>query len=220
MGSMNPQQPQQQSPVPPAGSSLDYLNQIAPTTTKTSLFGIKGPLKPIHYIFAGLVGLLVIVLIVSIVANSASSGNTGKMQHLAARLTTTATIVNSAEANLKDGKLKTLNSNLKLFLTNTNRDIVAPFGKLGVNTNKLPKSIVTSEAATDVSARLEDARLNAVYDSTYAREMSYQLATTLSLMKEIYSSTKNKEAKDFLETAYSNLQPTQQAFADFTATTE
>lgn len=217
---MNPQQtPPATPPNPQDGSSLDYLNQIAPTTAKKSLFGFGGPSGKLMYVLAGLVGVVLVVLVLSLILN-AGGGNKTKLEHLAARLNTTATIVGNAEKILKDTKLRTLNGNLTLLLANTNRDIVAPFAKAGVNTAKLPKDVVSKEAATDVTARLEDARLNAVYDSTYAREMAYQLETTLTLMKEIYNSTSSNDLKTFLQTSYDNLQPTQEAFADFDVSTE
>lgn len=218
MGSMDPQQ-NPQNPQPGQGTSLDYLNQIAPTASKKALPFIGGPLKPIHYIFAGLIVLLVIVLIVSIASN-AGGGAKRKLEHLAARLSTTATIVEDAESRLKSTTLRTLNSNLKLSLANTNRDIVAPLARVGITTSKLPASVTEEEAATDVTNRLEDARLNAVYDSTYAREIAYQLDTTLTLMKDAYSSSKNEQVKSFLTTAYNNLEPTKEAFAEFNASTE
>jgi hypothetical protein len=218
MGSMNPQQ-NPQNPQPGQGTSLDYLNQIAPTAAKKSLPFIGGPLKPIHYIFAGLIILLVVVLIISIAAN-AGGGNKRKLEQLAGRLNTTATIVEGAESRLKSTILRTLNSNLKLSLANTNRDITAPLARIGINTTKLPANVVREEAATDVTDRLEDARLNAVYDSTYAREMAYQLDTILTLMKDAYSSSNNEQVKSFLTTAYNNLEPTQEAFAEFNASTE
>jgi len=212
----------QQTPPPTqqqAGTSLDYLNQIAPNSGKKTLPLIGGPLKPVHYIFATLIALLVITLIISIVANAGGGGKT-KLERLAARLTTTAKIVDSAEPDLKSTVLRGLNSNLKLSLANTNREIVAPFAKVGVTTNKLSKSIVADEAAKDVTDRLEDARLNAVYDSTYAREMAYQLDTILTLMKDVYSSTRSEQVKTFLDTSFKNLEPTQEAFAEFNASNE
>jgi hypothetical protein len=62
---------------------------------------------------------------------------------------------------------------------------------------------------------LDNARLNAVYDRTYSREMAYKLATVLTLMQQIYESTNNKSLKNFLVNAYKNLEPTQKNFTDF-----
>ena len=72
-----------------------------------------------------------------------------------------------------------------------------------------------SESNEKILAKLEDARLNAIYDRSYARELSYQLETTMSLMRQIYNKTKNKDLKTFLEESYNNLEPIQKQFSDF-----
>jgi hypothetical protein len=194
---------------------LDYLNQIAPQQQSHSFLRT---LKPIHYIAGGVVILLFLILVIGLIAKGAS-GSTSDMQHLVARLQTTATIASDADKNIKSGQLSVTNSNLDIYLTNTNRDIVAPFKEVGVS-SKVDKTIAAAESGTALSSRLEDARLNAVFDSTYAREMSYQLSTILTLMKKIYQSTGNKDVKTFLQTAYNNLLPTQQSFDGFSTTTE
>lgn len=206
---MNPDSPQ---PNPPVPSSVDYLNQIAPKQQK------KSPLSggPRLLIIIGAL-LVIVVVIVAIVLNVISQSTQRPLEQLAARLTSTQTIVASAKANLKSSELRGLNSNLGLYLTNTNRDISKPLLSAGVNTEKLDKNILSEESATPILDRLEDARLNAVYDRTYAREMAYQLETLITLMKQIYSNSGNKDLKAFLQTTYASLEPTQKAFAEFNA---
>lgn len=170
-------------------------------------------------IIAGILGGAFVIVMILVIAVGLG-GSKKPEEQLAARLQSTQTIVTSADSELKDSQLRALNSNLDIYLTNTNRDIAAPLLKDKIDITKLDKSVVTSEAGADVTARLEDARLNAVYDSTYAREMAYRLATIVSLMRQINSSTHNQDLKTFLASAYTNLQPTQKAFDDFTAATD
>ncbi len=214
---MDPNQPQPQfqpSPAPEPSISVDYLNQIAPQAPKRKL-----PFTRKQLIIAAVLGFaVVLVLILALTVGLAS--NKKPLEQLAASLQGTQTIAASADTLLKDSQLRVLNSNLEIYLTNTNRDIAAPLLKDNVDVTKLDKTIVASEAGTDVLARLEDARLNAVYDSTYAREMSYRLDSTVALMKQIYGSTNNSSLKTFLNNAYTNLAPTQQAFANFNSSTE
>ena len=201
---MDPSQPQ-------PTYSIDYLNQIAPQAPKRGFLSRKQTI-----IAAVLGGVILIVIILAIVLNAGST--TKQSQQLAARLASTETIVSDATGKIKSSQLRALNSNLKIYLTNTNRDIAAPLLKEGVTIGKIDKAVTTKEAGTDITDRLEDARLNAVYDRTYAREMAYRLETTMSLMRTIFQSTRNKDLKTFLDGAYTNLQPTQKAFADFNAT--
>ena len=70
-----------------------------------------------------------------------------------------------------------------------------------------------------MASRLEDARLNAKYDSTYAREMSYQLATILSLYQKLIPAS-TPQTKTILEKATTNLEPIQKDLANFNTSTD
>lgn len=206
---MNSEQDQQ-----PPSSTQTYLDQIAPTETKKPILMSLGPLQ---MIVGGIILIILILLIVGIV-NSILKAPLVSLQQLSARLNTTATLVEDASNNLNSSELQTLNSNLKIYLTNTNREIIEPFQSVGVSTTKIDASITDQESGTAIAARLEDARLNAVYDRTYAREMAYQLDTVLNLMKKSGSSIGSTAVKNVLQSAYENLAPIQQDFADFNET--
>lgn len=162
-------------------------------------------------------GLLVAIIVGVLALTSGSSGPTQKMQTLSARMATLQTISSDSQKNIKSGALRSTNSTLNIFLTNANRDIAEPLSKNGVDVKKIDKSIQTKENGEALKAELEDARLNAIFDRVYAREMSYQLETIAALMKEIYTSTGSKSLKEFLENTDSNLQPIKQQLADFNA---
>ena len=199
---MNPDQ----NPYP-----IDYLNQIAPEQPK------QGMNNKLFFMLIG-GGLLVAIIVGILALTSGSGGPTQKMQTLAARMITLQTISSDAQKNIKSNQLRTTNSTLSLFLTNANRDIAEPLSKNGVDVKKIDKSIQTKEKGEKLTAKLEDARLNATFDRIYASEMTYQLETTAALMKEIYTSTGSKSLKEFLEKTDDNLQPIKKQLADFNAT--
>ena len=203
---MNPQNGQ---------TPLDYLNQIAPQAPKRAPFTLN--LKTILF-FGGIAVVLVIIL--GIIVSSLSGGRKETWQQLSGRLATTQTIAEDATQKLKSSQLRSLNSDLKIYLTNTQRDATEPLKSLGINPEKLPGNVTKAESATEMIERLEDARLNAKFDSTYSREMSYQLATILSLYQQLYASSNKAEDKAFLDEAYKNLLPTQEALADFSSSKE
>lgn len=190
--------------------SIDYLNQIAPAPQKRSLFSGKRPLV------MGLSAALIVAIVIMIIGKTVGQ-QPNSLQQLAARLQSTQTIADNAQPNIQSSQLRTLNSSLRLTLTNTNRDITAPLKSSGITATNLDKKIVTAESGADLVAKLEDARLNAVYDRTYAREMAYRVDTIILLMKDIYGKTHSTELKNFLQTSYQNLGPIQQQFADFNA---
>ncbi|MEI7539367.1 MAG: hypothetical protein WCJ36_01175 [Candidatus Saccharibacteria bacterium] len=196
--------PNSNQPTPP----LDYLNQIAPKSPPkvNNLFK-----KPI--ILGAALGFAILLTIISTIASSQPKST----ELLAARLTTIASTADSATTNIKSTQLRAFNSNLKLYLTNAVRDITPILAKDGIDITKLDKKVTTAESNADLLATLEDARLNAVYDRTYAREMAYKLDTVITLMRQINSSTGNKDLKSYLNDAIANLTPIQKQFADFNA---
>lgn len=194
---------------------LDYLNQIAPQAPKKPLFTLN-----LRTIIFGVIALLVLVIIIANVGSAIGNASKSPWQQFSARLAATTQIVDSSSGKIKNSQLRSLNSDLKLYLTNTQRDLATPLGELGINPEKLPASITKQESSEAMLARLEDGRLNAKYDSTYAREMSYQLATTLALLQQLYKSNVGPKTKQFLEDAYSNLAPTYATISEFSASNE
>lgn len=195
-------------------NAMDYLNQIAPQPTRGKFDLLHQ--KPSVLALMGLGVAFVIVMILSIVVGM-MSGNGGNLEHLAAKLTNTQSIAISATNNIKDTQLRKINSDLKIYLTNTIRDATPIFAANDVKIDSLSQSVIKTESDANILTTLEDARLNAVYDRTYAREMAYQLDNDITLMKQIYKSTGNTELKNFLNTSYKSLQQTQKQFADFNA---
>jgi hypothetical protein len=201
---------------PPNGQTpLDYLNQIAPVTPKRPRFELN---KRTILFGAGIA--VVFVILLAIVVNVIGSSRTAPWQQLSARLATTHGVAVDATSKLKNSQIRSANSNLGIYLTNTRRDLTAPLALKNIDPEKLPESVTINEADALMIQRLEDARLNAKYDSTYAREMSYKLSTILSLYQELFNSTGDPNTKLFLETAYNNLLPIQETFANFSASNE
>lgn len=203
---MNPQNGQ---------TPLDYLNQIAPETPKKPLFTLN-----FRTVLLGAIAAVVVIIIIASVAGSLSNSAKEPWQRFSARLDATTIVVDGATKNIKSSPLRSINSDLKLYLTNTKRDIAAPLKSLEVNPEKLPATIIKEERGTGITERLEDGRLNARYDSTYAREMTYQLATILSLLQKLYATNVGPQTKAALKVAYDNLLPTYTTLSEFNTTTE
>jgi hypothetical protein len=194
---------------------LDYLNQIAPQAPKKPLFTWN--LRTI--IFAVLSGIALIILISSI-AGGISGANKEPWQRMSARLDATTVLVNGATDYVKSSQLRSVNSDLKLYLTNTQRDFAVPFSQLDIDLEKLPEKIVLEENSTGIAERLENGRLNARYDSTYAREMTYQVARILSQLQNLQATNVGPQTKATIKTAYDNLLPTYTTLSEFSTSTE
>ena len=197
-------------PVP-----LDYLDQIAPVQQKQHIFGFN--LKTVLLIGSALV---ILVIILSAAVSSVSNSRNELWQHLYARLNSLSTIVDDGTSKLKDGQLRTANSDLRLYVTNTSRDLDARLTALDINKKKIPEKITTSESSDKILEELEDARLNAKYDTAYSRETSYVLATMLSLLKQLSVSDKSTKNREFAQTAYTNLEPIYKTISEYSAENE
>jgi hypothetical protein len=207
-------QPDAQLPQPgkqPQYSS-DYLNQIAaPPQVKT--------LNPM--VLWGLIGgLLVLAIVVVLGISSASGGpSPSSLASIAANFDSLKTLSEDAQENIQSSELRTLNSSLTLSLTNTNRDLTEPLAKQDINLKDKKNQTVSSVAKEyeELAGRLEDARLNAVYDRTYAREITYVIKTLRSDMAVLYKKSRSNDLKTALETADKNLKPIVEGFGTFNA---
>ncbi len=197
----------------PNQTPIDYLNQIAPTPQKRLSVKLGGPRL---WILVG-VAAFVLVVIASIVANSIAASRRAPLEQLAARLQYTATIVTNAQPNIKSSSLSATNSSLNLNLEQANTSLSKLLVGYSINTKQLTGSQAKQEKtnADAISAALEDARLNAVFDRTYATQMNYQLSISLSLMQKIYQSSGDKVLKKFLSDTYNNLKLARDAFANY-----
>lgn len=200
-------------PDPNTQAPIDYLNQIAPQPQKPGLDkrALVGVLAIIGVVLAIVVGFLIFI------SNSAA-GPKDSMITLAARLQATQEVSDKSQKNIKSSQLRSINSNLKILLTNANRDIAAPLMVEEIDVTKLDKEVVAKEKADKINTTLEDARLNATFDDTYAREMSFKLTTISLLMQQIYNQSKSKSMQDFLMETDDNLQPIKQQLEEFNST--
>lgn len=194
---------------------LDYLNQIAPQAPKRPVFTWN--LRTI--IFAAL-SVIALIILIATIAGALSNANKEPWQRMSARLDATVAVVDGATNNVKSSQLRSINSDLKLYLTNTKRDLATPITQLGIEVKKIPKNIISEETGTGITQRLENGRLNARYDSTYAREMTYQVATILSQLQVLKATNVGPQTKGTLQAAYDNLLPTYTALSEFSTTTE
>ncbi len=195
---------------------VDYLESIAPKQHRKSLFELS--LRNI--ILLGGIGVLLII-IVAVISNSIAAQSAAHWHTLSSKLTYTETVAADASSLIKNSQLRSLNSEVKVAIVNTKRDLETPFSNVGITAKNTPSSIQKAETASQekMALSLETARLNAKYDSTYAREMSYQLSSILALYQQLYSKSSSQTQK-VLETAYDNLLPTQKAIASFSDSNE
>lgn len=191
----------------------DYLDQIAAPKKQP---GMNNKL----FLSVVIGGALIAILVGIFLVFSGMSSKPAALQTLGLRLETIQKVSNDSQKTIKSGKLRTINSNLTLYLTNTNRDLALQLTSNGIDLKKLDKNEIADESGDELTKKLEEARLNVVFDRTYANELTYQLETIDVLMNQVYKSTKSKSLKTFLESSNTGLQALKKQFSEFNATNE
>ena len=208
------QMPAQASTAPPITGqySIDYLNQIAPPTPKSTMS---------NKLFFGVVigGLLLTVAVGFLLITSAQPSNSARMLELATKLQMLQKISTDAGENITSNQLQSINGNLATQLTNATQSMANPMAASGVDIKKISKKTAEAAGGQALASKLDDARLNAVYDRTYAREMTYQLSSIFGLMRQINSQTKKASTQKFLQETSNNLQPVGEQLENFNDTT-
>ncbi len=202
--------PNYQQPTPASG--VDYLNSIAAQPqTKT--------INP--FILWGLIAAALIIVIVVVIAFMSGGNNpTKQLTRVGASAVNLEELTESANDDIQSSELRSINSSLTLTLTNTNRDLSEPLKKQKINIKNSKKNTSVAAVAAEygsVNERLEDARLNGLYDRTYVRELTYLLKTLHADMEELYNSSKSKSLRSTLETNDNNLAPLLESLEAFKA---
>lgn len=153
-----------------------------------------------------------LITVVIVVVSIASSGNTPTKQLTLVGASTARLqeLTEGANNNIQSSELRSINSSLTLALTNVNRELADPLKAQNIRINNAKKDATVGAVGKEyeqVAQRLEDARLNGIYDRTYVRELSYLLKTLHANMEQLYKSTPSESLKTILETNDNNITP-------------
>ncbi len=202
--------PNYQQPTPANG--IDYLNSIAAQPQAKTI-------NP--FILWGLIAAALIIVTVIVIAFASGGNNpTKQLTRVGASSVNLEELTETANNDIQSSELRSINSSLTITLANTNRDLAEPLKKQKINIKnaKKNKNVAVVAAEYDgVNERLEDARLNGLYDRTYARELTYLLKTLHADMEELYNSSKSKSLRSTLETNDNNLAPLLESLEAFKA---
>lgn len=205
-----PQAPQQPpAPQPLTPTDTDYLDQIsAPAQAKM--------LKPwqLWGIIGSVLALLIIVFMVII--NSGGESQSERFTSFTYRLQALESLTKDSSKTIQSSKLRALNASTNAILTGASQETTDLLST--VKLKKLPKEPKGSPIQAEydeLATTLNDARLNAVYDRVYTREIGYQLAKLRAEMNTMYLASKNEQLKAYLEKTDTNLKPLVSQFNEF-----
>lgn len=200
-------QPDNQHPI-------DYLDSIA-TVPKGGNKGVSDKL-----FFGVIIGGILTALLVGIFALTNSGPNTkSEFERLSVKLEKIQAIADDSQKNIVSSNLRGINTNLSLILANANHDASEIVAAHGIDPEKISPRITQNESSEEILNRLEDARLNATFDRTYARELSYELEMLIVLIGQLEAKTDHSSSLEFLKATRESMEPLQQQFSEFSATT-
>jgi hypothetical protein len=196
--------------------AIDYLDSISSVPPSRQSNSVSD--KLFFAILGG--GLLLALLVGSIfMFMGGESSPADDLSKISAKLQSLQTISDTTQKSLVSNNLRGINSTLSLTLTNTSGDIAPILSANGIDPKKLNQKFTSAEKTNEILKGLDDARLNAVLDRTYAREMTYQLETFILLLNQIDTKTKSQSIKEFVSSTRDKITPIKDRFANFNAAT-
>lgn len=193
--------------------SIDYLNKLAGTTPATKTVAPANQKKIL--IGVGIFLALSLSAVLLVLANQKGPTNTSTERVLYTTIFNNSEIADEASKEIKSSQLSSLNSAYYGQLVNDMTAMSAPLAKRGIDAKELGKAAKKAAAFQETLQKLEDARLNAIYDQTYATELNYQLQSIIMLMEKIEKLSSNKAMVDFVKKGKPNYITIQDGLEDY-----
>ena len=193
-------------PPPPVNQPGSYLDSIAAQPTQPTM-------KPwlLWLIIGGIISLLLIVVFA--IAVPAGPSKTDRLLQLSWRMQAISSLAEKHKQTIKSSSLRATNSSLLTILDSAAQDNASLLPAEALK-QKQPKNSPLISEFSETESRLEDARLNVIFDTVYAREMAYQVATLQSEMKSLVPGA-SQELTSYLTETDKNLEPLVKQFSEF-----
>ena len=208
-----PQYQQPQQPVLPPLQPLDtggsYLDTIAAPQRQNTL-------NP--FVLWGIIGGVILALIIAVLFmfNSGGPSQAESFTAYVHRAQALSKLTTNSKKTIQSTELRALNATTNIVLNTANQESTSVLA--AVQLKKLPTpakpSPVTAEFS-QLTTKLNDARLNVVYDRVYAREVGYQLAKIRAELSTLYKASKSKSLRAYLEKTDGNLKPLVSQYNEF-----
>lgn len=204
---VQPQAPTSYAAEPQAGYDPNYLDSIAPSAPRAKFF--SGGFGKIFFAM-----IAVFVLAVSLIIAFSGKDNTADLQQIAVRLDNMLVIVKKEQKDFSSNKLSTTNSNFTIWMTNSKHDAEALLQQAGVKKTQYSKSMVAEEKklSDDLTAKFEDARLNAKLDRVYASTMAAESQKLINMFNTMAKKSGAKAIRDYAKSTSGNVVPIQKSF--------
>lgn len=195
--------------------SIDYLNKLAGTTTPTKTVAPAN--QKMILIGVGIFLALSLSALLLVFANQQGPTSTSTERVLYTTIFNNSEIADEASKNIKSSQLSSLNTSYHGQLVNDLSAMSQPLAKRGIDAKELGKAAKKAAAFEETLQKLEDARLNAIYDQTYAAELDYQLRSIIMLMEKVEKLSGNKAMVEYVKKGKSNYTTIQDGLKEYNA---
>ncbi|MCA9341619.1 hypothetical protein KC952_03750 [Candidatus Saccharibacteria bacterium] len=184
------------------GLDASYLDQIAAPAQQK----IMNP-----FILWGLIGgaLLIVIIFIMVLFSSGQPSSAQRMNNFLFRVDALNSLVKDSQKTIRNPKLHTANGSLSSILTSIQTETTKFLNKSGSSDKKVrlkpPKGSPILAEYIQINKKIDEARLNAIFDRVYAREVAYQIAKLRTEMVPIYKDTSSKKIREFLENSDKDL---------------
>lgn len=191
--------------------AVDYLGGIAPKQAKNTIkIAGKSINKTMFWgAIGGVIALLLAATLFILTPKQTGVANLNESS-LFRSLVSTSEITKKAGRNIKSSKLRAVNSSFTSLLIGSAKEMQDPLSKSGLDPKKLESEAKKpSKDDTKVIDTLESARLNAMYDNAYNREMQHRIRTMLITLDRIQKMNNNKGMQEFVKNTRPKLETIQ-----------
>lgn len=204
--------------------NMAYLQQIATPSGQPQ----KSPLsslmngKMIKILIALAILAILIIIIGAITSSGGGNSERSQVEQIQLRSSNLIKTINTYNKSLKSSSLRSTGQSLSTVLTETNRELSSllksDYAVTDESDTSLSKETKSSEEEyiNKVNTTLENARLNANLDHTYARQMALEISLLSSLESSLLEKTSKAPLKNILTTSLNNLSPLHTSFDSFT----
>ncbi len=198
------------APQAPQPYSANYLDSIAPPPPKAPF--LSGTFGKLFFVLIGL-----FVLAVSLIVAFSGQDKTADLQQMVVRLENMNNSAKTSDKYLKSSNLSNINSTYQIWLAGTKAQ-GEELLKLGdVKKTDYSKTMVASEKklATDLDAKLEDARLSATLNRVYANSMTAETEKLVAMLTAMSKKSSSQKIRDYAKTANETLKQIQKDFDEY-----
>ena len=204
--------------------NMAYLQQIASPIEQKPKSPIGSLMSgPLMKVLIGLALLAIVIIIIGTITSGSNNGNSERplVEQIQLRSNNLIKTITTYNKQLKSSSLRSTGQSLSTVLSETNRELTAILKSdysIDDSSSSASKSLKSDEDKyiSAINTTLENARLNANLDRTYARQMALETSLLSSLESSLLAKTSNQSLKSILVTSLNNLSPLHDSFDNFT----